>query len=203
MELKLYAFSLCDSQHMLLIISYSMMHIISYKDLDTFQTYRASPYGLWTITRILNTYVFLLFWLTGVKNKFQTVGQVTIFDYSKVTVMFYYDYKTSYITIIQNRFKKYIFSRWSHLGKTLNVKLISVEYSKLWNFPGKNYENLFEIVQNFLFDSAYVIFHQFSIYGKNSDPIFDYLYMWAHWACQHDEKLKLHDLMKISDFRNL
>ena len=58
-------------------------------------------------------------------------------------------------------------------------------------------------MQNFLFDSAYVIFHQFSIYGKNSDPTFDYLYMWAHWACQHDEKLKLHELMKTSDFRNL
>ena len=95
---------------------------------------------------------------------------------------------------------KYIFSRWSHLDKTLNVKLISVEYSKLWNFPGKNYENLFEIVQNFLFDSAYVTFLQFSIYGKNSDPTFYSLYM---RACQHDEKLKLHELMKTSDFRNL
>ena len=77
-------------------------------------------------------------------------------------------------------------------------KLISV-LSKLRNFPGKNYKNLFGIVQNFLFDSAYVTFLPFLIYGKNSDPTFDSLYM---YACQHDEKLKLHELMKTSDFAN-
>ena len=154
-----------------------MSHIICDIDIDTSQTYRYSPYGL--LTRIVDTYVSLLFWLTRVKNKFQSVGQVTIFDHSKVRAMFYLDYKTSYITIIQNRFKIYFVSRWSHFDKTLNVTLWtswSLLNSKLRNFPGKSYENLFEILQNFLFDSAYAIFHQFLIYGKNSDPTFDSLY---------------------------
>ena len=49
----------------------------------------------------------------------------------------------------------------------------------------------------FLFNSAYVIFLYFLINGKNSDPTYDSLYM---CSCQHDERLKLQYLMKISDF---
>ena len=63
-------------------------------------------------------------------------------------------------------------------------KLISVELSKLRNFPGKNYENLFGIVQNFLFDSAYVTFLPFLIYGKNSDPTL------ALYICMHANMMK-------------
>ena len=62
-------------------------------------------------------------------------------------------------------------------------KLISV-LSKLRNFPGKKYKNLFGFVQNFLFDSAYVTFLPFSIYGKNSDPTL------ALYICMHANMMK-------------
>ena len=135
-------------------------------------------------TRIMDSYIFLLFWLPRVKTKFQSVGQVAIFDHLKVTVMFYLDYRTSLSFKTVSKYILFLDGQNFERHIVILNKLISVELSKLRNFPGKNYENLFGIVQNFLFDSAYVTFLPFLIYGKNSDPTL------ALYICMHANMMK-------------
>ena len=129
------------------------------------------------------------------------MGQDIIFLNLKVASMSRIDYKTSYITITLNHFKITSFLRWSYLKKTLNLKLWHQTpwslLSKITKYSRKKIRKFIWNGAEFLFNSAYVIFLYFLINGKNSDPTYDSLYM---CSCQHDERLKLQYLMKISDF---